>query len=424
VLFKLKSRKRITKKITVPILIEDLIEPPKLHVNFQNLQNTLEGMMSQNMPKLDPLVNTKVTFKEIEKNIPVQISDKKDIFIQAQEAFYGYGREQNFKEALEIYKIAEKRNKNVQASNCLGLMYLNGHGVAQDYLQAFQHFSISKDANDKDGLYWLGHMYHKGFVDGSKSEDNLRSAVALYKRAADQGQSEAMCELAILHQEGTLGRVDQAMAKAFYEKAVKLHNPKAMNNLGCQYLQDETGFAGNNKKMAFDLFTESKNLGFNKALTNLGIMHLKGIHVDKDLLNAKELFKKAARGDDPDPDAKYYLTFFKLKEASVSQDETRYEEVANELRLILAENPYHSDANYYLGFLLENGLGCDKDMRSAFKYYSKANEIDHYNSKAKFKLANMYFTGDGLSFPDKVRAFQLYKEAADMENADAQLSLG
>ena len=65
-----------------------------------------------------------------------------DIFMKAQQAFFGYGREQNYKEAKELYEESERRGI-VEASNCLGKMYLNGDGVVREYEKAWRHFLIS-----------------------------------------------------------------------------------------------------------------------------------------------------------------------------------------------------------------------------------------------------------------------------------------
>lgn len=90
------------------------------------------------------------------------------------------------------------------------------------------------------------------------------------------------------------------------------------------------------------------------------------------------------------------------------QDEYKFEEVADELRYILALNKNHTKANYYLGFLYESGLSTDKDWRSALKQFQKVMECNLNNSKAKYRVANLYITGEGLTYHDKNKASELY----------------
>jgi TPR repeat protein len=428
-LLSLEQRSYTTKYITKETRQEKFKELPKLILDKIRLKNHIQKILDEKMPALEPIVKSKVKYIELEKERVIERSSKKDIFIQAQEAFFGHGRQKNYKEALEIYQEAERKGIS-KAANCLGLMYLKGEGVAQDYEKAYSHFNNAKNSTDNegkaDGFYWIGHMHFNNLVGSSSFEDNIRIAVANFEKAASMEQSQAMCDLGLIYEHGLSGVVDFDKARLFYERSVRLNNPMAMDNLGVFLLREDVNFSNpeNNKKLAFDLFNSARLLGYKKSLTNLGIMFLKGIHVSKDLVNAKDLFKKAASGDQPDIEAKYYLAYFKLKEASMSQDESKFEEVADELRYVLALNKKHSDAHYYLGFLYENGLGTDKDLRSAFKHFQKAMESDPNNSKAKYKVANFYVTGEGLSYPDKVKAFDLYQQAAKQGNSDALLALG
>ena len=76
------------------------------------------------------------------------------------------------------------------------------------------------------------------------------------------------------------------------------------------------------------------------------------------------------------------------------------------LRKVLAADPEHSDALYYLGFLYENGLGTDQDLKSSQNYYSKAVKVsDEKNAKAMYKLANMLYSGGSNGLVNKGRLF-------------------
>ena len=436
IFYYLKPRVFTNKVITKEVVKEQNFEIPPTTIDKQKIIHYVSALIEEKIPKPEPLLTTKVVYKKVtEKQVISQPGPRtKDIFLDAQEAYFGHGRTKNLKEAHEIYQEAENRGY-IKASNCLGLMYLKGEGVSQDFDKAYSHFKKAISSNvpkddpkgegKEDGYYWLGHMHYHNLISTNTRDSNLSEAIRNFEVAGKMGQSQALCDLGVIYESGLLGKQDLNKSKQFYEESVKKNNPMAMDNLGVFLLQHEENFVNDNcQKRAFELFEKARSLGYKKSLTNLGIMYLKGIHVQKDLVNAKDLFKRAAGGDQPDLEAKYYLAYYKLKEASMSQDQNKFEEVADELRFVLAQNKQHSDANYYMGFLYENGLGTDKDTKSALKHYKKAMEFDTNNSKAKVKVANFHMTGDGGAFPDKMKGFQLYREASEQGNSDAKLALG
>lgn len=132
-----------------------------------------------------------------------------------------------------------------------------------------------------------------------------------------------------------------------------------MNNLASFLLKgsQKDFYENENSQLAFKLYEESASLGNSKAITNLGICYLKGLGVDKDTINARKLFNKSALLREPD--GIFYKAYFLLKEASKTQNEELFFECATLLRETIALQKNHSDANYYMGFLYENGLGVD-----------------------------------------------------------------
>jgi TPR repeat protein len=65
------------------------------------------------------------------------------------------------------------------------------------------------------------------------------------------------------------------------------------------------------------------------------------------------------------------------------------------LRRVLVEDNEHSDALYYLGFLYENGLGTDRDLKTSMRYYQKAVKASgEQNAKAMYKLGNFLYSGE------------------------------
>ena len=73
------------------------------------------------------------------------------------------------------------------AENNLGLMYLNGKGVAQDYRKAFELFERSANQGYDWGMNNLGGLYEKGWG----TEPDPAKALALYRQAAAKGNDAA-----------------------------------------------------------------------------------------------------------------------------------------------------------------------------------------------------------------------------------------
>jgi TPR repeat protein len=73
------------------------------------------------------------------------------------------------------------------AENNLGLMYLSGKGVEQDYSKAFDLFQSSANQGYDWGMNNLGGLYEKGWG----TEPDLAKALMLYRDAAAKGNDAA-----------------------------------------------------------------------------------------------------------------------------------------------------------------------------------------------------------------------------------------
>lgn len=80
-----------------------------------------------------------------------------------------------------------------------------------------------------------------------------------------------------------------------------------------------------------------------------------------------------------------------MDNATRTNDEEQYAEAADLFREAISLDPEYAEAYYYMGFLFENGLGVDRDMKTAFRFYRKAGEIDH--AKSWTKLGTFYAKG-------------------------------
>jgi hypothetical protein len=78
------------------------------------------------------------------------------------------------------------------------------------------------------------------------------------------------------------------------------------------------------------------------------------------------------------------------------------------------------EAQFYLGFMNENGQGVPRNDIEAIGWYRKA--ADQYHAVAQFRLGNLYASGEGTR--NDSEAAQWYRLAADQGLGAAQFNLG
>lgn len=96
-----------------------------------------------------------------------------------------------FDKAVSLYQAQDYQNAkrlfeqstHMKAKRYLGLMYLNGQGVAKDETLAFRQFKISAEQGDITSQYWLGFCYENGI---GTSKD-INQAISWYQKSAQRG---------------------------------------------------------------------------------------------------------------------------------------------------------------------------------------------------------------------------------------------
>ncbi|WP_373745936.1 tetratricopeptide repeat protein [Neisseria dentiae] len=72
---------------------------------------------------------------------------------------------------------------HMKAPRYLGLMYLNGEGVAKNMQTAFAYFTQAAAAGDITGQYWLGYCYENGLG----TARDMSQALRWYRKSAERG---------------------------------------------------------------------------------------------------------------------------------------------------------------------------------------------------------------------------------------------
>ncbi len=168
-----------------------------------------------------------------------------------------------------------------------------GRGVAQDYKRALSLYLRAAEAGDPEAQYIAGGMFFKGFG----TEINYRRAFELLYKAAGNGKSTVDSQK-ILGESFLIGRgvpKNYQQARYWYNLAAEQGDIEALNELAFMY------FAGNgvtqNFEKAYELFLKAAYGGLNLAQYNVGIMLYTGNgSSDDELVDAYAWFSVASSG--------------------------------------------------------------------------------------------------------------------------------
>lgn len=212
----------------------------------------------------------------IQKTVPQDVSTLKNV-------------EQNgIVKKVKRYKDKEEACNNGELKECanLGVMYVQGQGVSQDFQKATELFNMACNGGISKGCYNLGVMY----VNGNGIPVDQFKAVKLFEKACDINDSAGCLNLGFMHEKGQGTKQNYVSSAIFYQKACELGNTGGCNNLGFMY-ENGLGVNKDNSK-AVDLYTTSCNASDSVGCINLGIMYENGQGITEDRDKALELYRK------------------------------------------------------------------------------------------------------------------------------------
>lgn len=179
----------------------------------------------------------------------------------------GVGTHKNLQQAFRLFlKFAQSDNQSAFLAQAeIAPMYLNGEGTAKNPQEAFKWFRKLAEVGYPDAKYQLWLMYRDGV---GVAQDRKRGLVWLKKGVHDTVAAKAEVELAKLYLKG--------------EDVPK--NPQEARKLLLK---------------AIALFDTSPETCPPEAFYQLGLIYRDGIGVPKDLAQAKNYFKQAAKAGYP-----------------------------------------------------------------------------------------------------------------------------
>lgn len=182
---------------------------------------------------------------------------------------------------------------NPVAEGKLGLLYMKGLGVGQDYAQALQWYRASAAQGDSESQRLLGVMYEFGRgVPLDKSQ-----ALEWLQKSADQGNQFSQLAIGNMYRDGEGVPRDYATSLKWLQKSADQGSAEAMANLGYMY---QSGYGvPKDYAHAVKLYQMSAAEGGLWGQRLLGQMYEQGWGVPQDKAQAVMWYRKAAAQGDP-----------------------------------------------------------------------------------------------------------------------------
>jgi TPR repeat protein len=183
-----------------------------------------------------------------------------------------------WKKALDCFEKAAKQDNTVAMRN-LALMYRRGIGIKQtDVIKTIAWYTKAAELGDSDAMTELAALYL-----GNEHTD-YEKAKELCRKAAEQNNSNALCEMGWMFTEGIGVSMNYAVAMDYYVGAANKGNTTALNAIANAY---KNGYGINqNYTEAFNLYLKSAKQGDRDAMYELSNMYLTGLGVEKDFFEA------------------------------------------------------------------------------------------------------------------------------------------
>lgn len=194
----------------------------------------------------------------------------------------------------ELMNLAEKGS--VPAQYQLGNFYF---GIKGDNIKACEWYKRAADKGLAEAQVALAIMYLEGYSEKGSGQPDRKTARKYFLLAAEQGNPEAMAQLASLHGDDNDEANDAFNEKEAFKWMEKARTHGYLEDTGHDELiyRDMTYSSSDNLKKTTDWYEKAAQEGDIYAANTLGIRYAKGRGVSRDKQKALEWFDKAAKKD-------------------------------------------------------------------------------------------------------------------------------
>lgn len=323
---------------------------------------------------------------------------------------YGLGVEKNAEIAFSLMEQATKSDDNLTmilmtdqskeipvdifAKQAVGIMYLFGEGVSENFDEAFKIFiTLSRGKLPMpESDYFLGYMYENGLG----RDIDYEKAYKWYYLSASEDNSFAQKKIGQLLETGRGIKQNINEAIYWYKLAAEKNNFEAMFNLGSLFKNYETNFA---------LKGSSSELNASKVTT----------------LEPQERIKEALNWFSTAADGGMIEAQLKLSEMYKNGDGVLLNNKKSISYLKMAAEQGHVNSQYDLGVIYREGKITTKNIKEALKWFQLAANEKHISSQ--YALGLLYAKGDEVT-QDYETAFKLFSSCAMRGSTRAQFVIG
>lgn len=261
-----------------------------------------------------------------------------------------------------------------------------------------------------------------------EQEPDFTQACELLQEESENGNTLATFDLGRIYADGLGVEMDGEKARKYYEKALAdfhfVENKKPWKytqyRIGKMYARGLG--TEQNHEVAADWFTKSANQKYKFAEYSLGGQYLRGQGVEQNDEKAFELYLRSAKQGFPYAD----FEVAKMYRDAIGTDKNEAESNVHFKKAFIGftalEKQSHDDKiQYRLGWMLQNGIGTEKDMPRAKEYFQKSAKLG--NTFACYSLAKIILDEESPTAKDLETAVEYLKTASDSGNQFAQYAL-
>ena len=199
------------------------------------------------------------------------------------------GAEKDDAQAMDWFRRAADLGDD-NAMVIVGRMYDDGAGVEKSPAEARKSYDRAVQlTNNADALWCIAWQYRKGL--GVKQD--MKQAIAWFKKAADAGSVSAMGELGWFYSHSKAVGIDYGESLKWYEKAAENGDTKIMCILGNIYYNGEG--RPQDLEKAFQWYQKSAEAGNVEAMVDIAYLYKRGDGTTMDTNLAAKWFRKAAQ---------------------------------------------------------------------------------------------------------------------------------
>lgn len=277
--------------------------------------------------------------------------------------YYGHGVQQDYNQAFKWLKMAAGYGA-YNAYDILASMYAFGQGTAQNPTEAFKCAKIAADNGIITSYFKVGTMYSNG----EGVEQNDQEAYKWIKKAAEAKDPYSYGALGIMYYQGIGTAIDLKEAYRIAKIGAEYEDPEAMALLARMYREGK----GVSKSIidSFEWQKKAAEKGFVSSFIWLGVMYEDGLGTSKDVNEAITWYKKANDNDVPNAP-------MMLCQAYYTQED--YVEAKKWADKTIKQKEYALVGYRILALLNMYGLGIPQNKNKAFELIAKA--IDEAKQK-------------------------------------------